>query len=784
MSESQSLSAGFGTSCTVRAGGKLWCWGSLPVKTDSGELPTPIYPEYDSPQFTSISTGAGFGCGVVSNGSITCFGSESIRSILTPRFTSSEIRWKEVSVALQHACGIENNGAAYCWGLCAIAECGPLDGASITDDQQQTYVLIPNPPGGAWQQIATSLLGAGVSDLAPHTCAVKEDSSAWCWGDNSFGQLGFGSKIPSAIPQLVSGGYSWRQVCTGGGYSCGVTLEGILLCWGLKIPNIEVDKARDLYEIYGTIPVVVDPLQEESLVWDSVTCGSQHACAIESSTKRAYCWGSNGFGQLGNGSTQDSSTPVVVVSENVSALGTPVSITWGELSAGGEFTCGKGFDDNLVYCWGSNINGQLGLGSTAPTEVLYPQVLLSLPSEDFILPPAPEPVPFEPLVPSPEPAPVSSSMPPASSNPEDAPFEPVVPTPEPAPAGEQSSSTPIGAIVGGVVGGIILVIIAGLFVWYLIKRKRNTKEKSTREVHQPDSSENESENSTSQIEEGHLHDNLVCPVEEIGAMPSSASDMSISISDTSHYEEEQIQDSGSTDNIQNDGDEEGDENNAEKVCNIVSIDTFSNTSVSTPQVRNFDNAVIQKKLNFVRNQAFLSLHQMTKHFDRAPIPKPRKTSEYVSWYDPCPIARKEELVDYFHARKSDDLIEIASKVWDDGGNEQKRFLMEYVGKVHGLQMTCQVLDSWDFEKSKVSLRESCQQLMVIIEDIRPILWDLAMKQSPFHARRKKTNIIWDESDYLIVYKSVQKVLLRLMENVLRLVEQDDRYVVEFQKSYE
>ena len=796
MSERQTLNAGFGTSCSVQAKGELWCWGSLPDNYGSGDYPVRMYPENDSPEFTSISAGAGFGCGVVSNGSIACFGSEAIKKILLPGFGTTETVWKEVSVGLQHACGIQSNGEAYCWGFCGTLECGPLEEAGTTD-QQQTYVRIPNSADGPWLQIDTSMIGQEIPDLSSHTCAIKLNSSAWCWGDNRFGQLGYGSNARSDIPMLVSGGYSWKEVCTGQGYSCGVTVDGLLLCWGVKIPIVQYSTAGTTFEIYGTVPTLVDPLQQQNTTYESITCGSQHACVIESTTKRAYCWGDNKYGQLGDLSTQESNIPVMV-QENASSPFYNIPDTWIEISAGSAYTCGRK-PQNEVACWGSTMNGQLGIGVQNTRAVLAPVIVttllfnatdeISVPLSPSVVAPAPEilPDPLDSLPPVPEPL---VSLP--ASAPEILPVlvapAPLMPVPENITETDQGSSSSIGAIVGGVVGGLVVLALAGFLIWFLIKRRRRSKEASPRSKEPSISSETTDD--ISRAEEGQPEDETVpeIPVDagvvsmlevvdsKDDAMPLDRTSPQYPLESETFVGEEERE----MEDIPEFGVQDGDEEIGEDVKDEANIESegtpFSTFKPELPQIRNFDTVVIQKKLNFTRSRSFLSLHQRTKHFDRAAKPASQKDGDSSSWYYPRRIFSKQDINEHMAKYMDNKSIEQISEIWESGGREEREFLQEYVGKVYGLHMTRQVLDSWPEESSKASLSESCNNISIIIEDIRLVLWDLAMTKSPFHIRRKKFNISWDESGYLKVYESVQRVLLQTIQNVINVISRDERYV--------
>jgi len=100
----------------------------------------------------------------------------------------------------------------------------------------------------------------------------------------------------------------------------------------------------------------------KDITFKSISSGSHHSCGLDSSGN-GYCWGYNKHGELGNGSTTDSNTPVLV-SQGVR----PAEVTFSSISAGSSYTCALGTDGN-AYCWGYNVYGQLGNGSLDSSNV-------------------------------------------------------------------------------------------------------------------------------------------------------------------------------------------------------------------------------------------------------------------------------------------------------------------------------------------------------------------------------------------------------------------------------
>jgi len=185
-----------------------------------------------------------------------------------------------------------------------------------------------------------------------HSCGLAA-GAAYCWGDNTFGQLGNGSTADSPVPVAVAGGLSFNALSAGGfppcsgvpcpagavgtSHTCGLTSNRAAYCWGAG---------------YGTAPVAVPG----GLSFSALAAGRYHTCGL-TSADAAYCWGADFDGQLGNGSTSSSATPVAVVGGfRFSAL------------VADDHTCGI-TTTGALYCWGDNEDGQLGNGTTTSSAI-------------------------------------------------------------------------------------------------------------------------------------------------------------------------------------------------------------------------------------------------------------------------------------------------------------------------------------------------------------------------------------------------------------------------------
>jgi alpha-tubulin suppressor-like RCC1 family protein len=181
-----------------------------------------------------------------------------------------------------------------------------------------------------------------------HTCAVTTSDVAYCWGDNDIGQLGAGTPIGRRLtPVAVAGGLRFRQVSAGSNHTCGVTTDNRAFCWG---DNHSGQLGNGSTGDHSIAPVAVLGGRR----FRQVSAGAEHSCAV-TPLDVAFCWGSNFSGQLGDGVTEfQSSTPVRVAG----------GLRFRQVSAGGQHTCGVTTSDR-AFCWGRNLEAQLGDGTTS-----------------------------------------------------------------------------------------------------------------------------------------------------------------------------------------------------------------------------------------------------------------------------------------------------------------------------------------------------------------------------------------------------------------------------------
>jgi alpha-tubulin suppressor-like RCC1 family protein len=207
----------------------------------------------------------------------------------------------------------------------------------------------PSAPGGLApvdETAAAALAYWQVSSGNLHACGITSDDRAYCWGYNGFGQLGSGTNDASLTPVPVAGTRRFRQIDASDYGACALTTDDRAFCWGAAF-----------YPVRTTSPQAVGG----SLRFRQVSASGEHVCAVRRDDSRAYCWGTNSFGQLGDGTTTDRLTPTPVAGNR----------RFRQLAGGERHTCGVTTTDE-IFCWGSNQWGQLGDGSSRTVDHLRP----------------------------------------------------------------------------------------------------------------------------------------------------------------------------------------------------------------------------------------------------------------------------------------------------------------------------------------------------------------------------------------------------------------------------
>jgi alpha-tubulin suppressor-like RCC1 family protein len=313
--------------------------------------------------FAGIQTGNLFTCALTGEGRSYCWGFNGDGQLAkqsgvtantarptTPVTPTDSLRgpfqtFRSLSLGRTHACGISATKRLVCWGT----------GSGTFGATAPTGVTFT-------PAVTVEAVAAGEA----HTCFIDIDGFAWCGGENRLGQLGNRSTTAttgnSAVGVVDGAGAVLRfsSVVSGRSFSCGFARAASLpRCWG---DNGVGQLGRASVISHDSVAVTVS----SAVLFDttSLVTGLQHACAL-STAGAAFCWGGNGFGQLGDASTANRNAPTAVTG----------GLTFVRLAAGEYHSCGLTVS-GAAFCWGNNASGQLGDGTivakNTPTAVTLP----------------------------------------------------------------------------------------------------------------------------------------------------------------------------------------------------------------------------------------------------------------------------------------------------------------------------------------------------------------------------------------------------------------------------
>jgi alpha-tubulin suppressor-like RCC1 family protein len=405
------VAAGWAHTCVLTRAGGVKCWGY----NQNGELgngktadsSTPVEVSGLATGVVSIGTNEDHTCAVTSDGAVLCWGLNKFGQLgdgtRTSRSVPVEVQGLDgkagrVAAGWGHTCVLAAAGGVQCWGNNEYGQLGygqesseRLTPVMVLDLQSgvigisaaggQTCALILGGAVRCWgnnkygqlgdgtgeirrSPVAIESLGQGVAKVVTgwnHTCAVMGNGEVKCWGWNYYGQLGDETKTtrsqPVNVRRLMEDA---ADIAPGWAHTCATTAAGGVKCWGRN----ESGQLGDGTNIDSIVPLAVAGLVPTNLPSMNkatptgslipgralaISISQYHTCAL-TTLHKLKCWGSNGSGQLGNGSVFSSPSPTPV-----SGLNAGVNVV-----AAGEFhTCAIG-TGNEVWCWGSNDFGQLG----------------------------------------------------------------------------------------------------------------------------------------------------------------------------------------------------------------------------------------------------------------------------------------------------------------------------------------------------------------------------------------------------------------------------------------
>ncbi len=361
-----SISMGGGFSCALDTLSDLWCWGTNDHhQIDPGTEPlfTIARRVATDRKYQQVSTGRAHVC-AISDGALFCWGandrgqiSASVRGDVTEptriATTGGPEKWRSVTAGFQSTCAIADDGRLFCWGR---NDSGQLGIGTITDAGS------PVPVASELADWTLVALGGGQS-FGQHACAVSASAGLMCWGSNTFLQLADAVApssdvpLPVALPDVTALALAAYSTCA--------ISSGDVYCWGYDSAGSLGDPAVVPAGNPIATPTLATALRGG---WTELGAGEIGVCGLHGD--QVFCWGisRNGNGAAGGAwlPGQAGFTQTVAEGAEHVAVGFNESI---DLAGGTIFDLENGcyLGGGAIRCWGDNRFGQLAQGATAET---------------------------------------------------------------------------------------------------------------------------------------------------------------------------------------------------------------------------------------------------------------------------------------------------------------------------------------------------------------------------------------------------------------------------------
>ncbi len=380
------ITAGDTRSCAVGAVGSAWCWGAggeglgnnTTAPTSDYLTAQQVHTDSSSSGWSDwigLSTATSHTCGIRTAGTAWCWGlaangrlGDNDTSTNQPRpvqvhsdvSSTGWTDWIGISTGTSHTCGVRANGTAWCWGAPTNGRLGNFDSSTTQPRPVQVHSDVSSTGWTDWISIS-----AGDA----HTCGVRTNGTAWCWGQGTNGKLGYNSTTAAARPVQVhsdvssTGWTDWIGISTGTSHTCGVRANGTAWCWGAptngRLGNFDSSTTQP-----RPVQVHSDVSSTGWTDWISISAGDAHTCGVRTNGT-AWCWGQGTNGKLGYNSTTSAARPVQVKTD----AGATGWTDWVFVETGISHSCGVRAN-GTAWCWGSATNGRLANGRTTPDALL------------------------------------------------------------------------------------------------------------------------------------------------------------------------------------------------------------------------------------------------------------------------------------------------------------------------------------------------------------------------------------------------------------------------------
>lgn len=370
------ITSGGAQTCAIRTDGTLWCWGN----GSNGQLGHGAAPATQSipvavnfaGEWKQVNAGNTHTCGVMTDGRGYCWGMRGTTGHLgfagagdavTPGLVSGGHRWKMIKAGNTHTCGLDVDGTAWCWGNGAAGKRGDNTTSGNVSTPSKVHDDLSATGWSDWVDISLTNL---------HTCGLRGNGEAYCWGDGLNGKLGRNSTTDAARPVKVhddlsaTGWTDWKQIIASGYHTCGLRRNGTAWCWG-DATHGELGNFTTSTDRLRPVQVHSDSSAVGWTDWIHIEGQFNNHCGLRTNGE-AWCWGLGADGQLGDTLGISQSRPVRVVT-SVGTAGVAWT-DWADVSSGYYHSCGIR-DNGSAWCWGRGSDGQMGNNTLNATN-LYP----------------------------------------------------------------------------------------------------------------------------------------------------------------------------------------------------------------------------------------------------------------------------------------------------------------------------------------------------------------------------------------------------------------------------
>jgi alpha-tubulin suppressor-like RCC1 family protein len=340
------VAVGEAHTCALRSDHTVSCWGFdwKPYSYHAVGMSVPIIASttpYTIPGLTdvvAIRSGGRHTCATKSDGTLWCWGHNESGQLGDGTYASSA---KPVQVAGMsgvtmfdlgrfHTCAVgayQDAPGLYCWGQASYG--GHAGGPNTSISRLGNHGFLDQPAPSRADLSAATAAGQTIRSLstgANNSCVAMSDNTVWCWGSNNLGQLGTGNTTSTLVPVAAS-------------------LAGFTIPAGAAIAEVTCTRGQD-----------------------------RDSSCLRLTNGAVYCWGSDNYGELGDGTTATMTRNAPTAPATTTALG---GATFTQLASGAGFHCGLA-SNGSVYCWGHGFRGVLGNGDTTDANQSAPVQVMGL----------------------------------------------------------------------------------------------------------------------------------------------------------------------------------------------------------------------------------------------------------------------------------------------------------------------------------------------------------------------------------------------------------------------